>query len=255
MNLEKKVPKKLAIIIIISAILFSIIIVTAIGYIIYTQQEKQVMINEKSTDSSIEKVEIDTVRDIFRNFDKEFEKSTEVAVAILLDKEIYKKEINKDDSLKTDYYIDDIERAYAEIEDKIKGDQYNELKQLYKDLLQNQKLRIEDFKKRAENDENLLESNLEIKSDIEIIDRIYAVANVLGIEPIIERWWIESTPSSPTTEDVYKYIQERYSYYDRTYNDGNYSEDKYTNEVFNDAAQHFSIDLEKVKELNSSFRY
>lgn len=61
--------------------------------------------------------------------------------------------------------------------------------------------------------------------------------------------------NSPSASDVYYWIQDRYEYYDYHYEGGEYSGDKYTDEVFADAASHFNISLSKVDELYSDFSY
>lgn len=58
-----------------------------------------------------------------------------------------------------------------------------------------------------------------------------------------------------TSNEVYHWIQNRFEYYDRTYNNGNYSDDKYVNEVFRDAAIHFGISASEVRKLYDDFRY
>lgn len=62
-----------------------------------------------------------------------------------------------------------------------------------------------------------------------------------------------SSDLSPST--VYNWIQNRYEYYDRVYNKGNYSGDKYESQVFNDAAVHFGVSLSEVRDAYNNFRY
>ena len=54
---------------------------------------------------------------------------------------------------------------------------------------------------------------------------------------------------------VYTYIQDRYEYYDREHNGGEYSGEKFTNRVFHDAATEFNYSLKEVNELYSQFSY
>lgn len=68
-----------------------------------------------------------------------------------------------------------------------------------------------------------------------------------------------SEPNVPkdklSPSEVYYWVQDRYDFYDRTYNKGVYSGDKFTNEVFIDAATHFNSSVSEVKKAYDAFRY
>lgn len=68
------------------------------------------------------------------------------------------------------------------------------------------------------------------------------------------------TPTETPKQDlssskVYYWIQDRYEYYDIKYNDGEYSGDKYTTEVFSDAAAYFKTTVSEVRKAYDAFRY
>jgi len=54
---------------------------------------------------------------------------------------------------------------------------------------------------------------------------------------------------------VYNYVQNRYSHYDKEFNKGIYTGEKYTKQVFQDAAKHFNCSLKNIEKLYSEFSY
>lgn len=53
-------------------------------------------------------------------------------------------------------------------------------------------------------------------------------------------------------DSVYNWIQDRYVYYDKKYNDGDYAGDKYEINVFQDASNHFDLSLDEIRKLYDS---
>jgi len=64
-----------------------------------------------------------------------------------------------------------------------------------------------------------------------------------------------SSTSSLSPSEVYYWIQNRYIKYDDLYEGGEYSGDKYTTEVFLDAADYFGVSVTEVRKAYDSFSY
>lgn len=65
----------------------------------------------------------------------------------------------------------------------------------------------------------------------------------------------EVSKENVDSSTVYYWIQDRYKYYDNTLNNGNYSGERYTDKVFQEAAKHFNLTRQEVKEKYDEFRY